>query len=1377
MTDAQTNPDDFQGQPFRGEEWTGGAGAPDPAQPGGGFDALEGTGEPESSWLLEDDGFDLVVSSESAETESVQALPAELDALQEQAVAPTWTEEEALLGDDPMIGASYVEPETASSAATRALAPAGICMALSFGAIAVWASVKQGVQDASDEVTANLEIEGPAIPVDDPEVELVTPEIGNPVNLGRLSYGRDGGVVPADSADPTVARSTVDSPREPGELPFAPAPTKVTKAKKNAGASAARVQRIQPRMDASDDEPRSRSKEETITSRFRAHDGAGNTSAQNKRLIVPEILAARAPREFWEGANYVQHEAGWLQTEWTEGDLVVENKYTLTEGQWAANLFQNEYQLRPGKYIWRNVLTQPNTDPFNPGMRWGCRDHNTPERHFIDCDFFANLNSHGAYVSPYEDTNFVRCTFVRCGAQGLQIAYRPLGYGHAQYHGDNRPFTKKPRHVLRDSHFIDCGETGPSRSFSASYFNPGSQEFKGTLLVENCSFVAKFKEPFNYLGSLSTGALLVSPMQNNPILETNMMDLVEVRNCLFDYTKGDRAIATIRATDEVLFEDCMFIARDYGAVIDINSTNGWTGTSKCKRVTLRNCKIEGSVRLRVHKENPATWNDFLLEINMDTEGREVVIDAETGEILSDSSLGAEISEGEQPMEPGAEEVEATGKTDIADAVGHGFTSATGSSPGEGDGTAAKDSPAGSATRSVAPAADAPKGEGAAPAAITRADLPANGEDVAYEETAPDTDGRPDSLVLEAEPLDEETLRLLDALAASGDDVALGEIALEDEHLEVVEVAQASFIESVRVAPLPGDEALSAYALRFPGPGFGPDWLDVAEVGAVSSTVVEPAEAVEAGPSAAFLPFGFFGDDVAASVDVDPEFVGAEFELTGPEPLDAAAPDADASGDPAGSDEEEPGDTTADGSSFDSGSATMDGFGDPWVPLEIVMDSLGTDVVLAGSESEAIAEADLEVAEEPVDGFTEEVPTGSLPSGFDDETPAAVTVEIAVFEDDDLDAVEEVADPAIEDDVEDLDGFDQLDDDEAYPAPVTVEIVVSASGDLPMAGDDPECADPGTSAENSAAAAFETCEGDAVANERLDAIFGPPAPEIETGEPLLSDVFPAPDADVVHVGAGAAPEPTVEPAVGQDVPLVSEVLPAPVQPEGTGESATPQDESAQPAPAPAAAGDVTASAVERPSVEAPAVSAEETSSATASSGAEEVEVEVLPGLAGATATPKYRSVVRRVSTGDIWPHSTVPKGKLAQDSFVLTPHVGDVRVVFDGGETIDGRLHGVGQNRIVLDTRLGRLTLDGRRADRIDRFGRKSKQPPTGLVNTKGLDLVRVKADGGVFQGHLLSRENGKVTLLLEQGMRITLESDDVQPAVGDRSVSRIRRED
>ena len=87
----------------------------------------------------------------------------------------------------------------------------------------------------------------------------------------------------------------------------------------------------------------------------------------------------------------------------------------------------------------------------------------------------------------------------------------------------------------------------------------------------------------------------------------------------------------------------MFIARDYQAVISVNAANAHTGTSKVKRITLRNCKTEGTVLLRISKDDPMYWNDFLLEINMDTEGREVVIDAETGTVLSDRRLRAEIS--------------------------------------------------------------------------------------------------------------------------------------------------------------------------------------------------------------------------------------------------------------------------------------------------------------------------------------------------------------------------------------------------------------------------------------------------------------------------------------------------------------------------------------------------------------------------------------------------------------------------------------------------------------------------------------------------------------------------------------------------------------
>ena len=102
-------------------------------------------------------------------------------------------------------------------------------------------------------------------------------------------------------------------------------------------------------------------------------------------------------------------------------------------------------------------------------------------------------------------------------------------------------------------------------------------------------------------------------------------------------------MALIRSTDGVLIEDCMFIARDYEGVVSVNAANAHTGTSKVKRIVLRNNKTEGTVRLRINKDDQTQWNDWLLDMDMNTEGREVVIDAETGTIISDRRLSAEIS--------------------------------------------------------------------------------------------------------------------------------------------------------------------------------------------------------------------------------------------------------------------------------------------------------------------------------------------------------------------------------------------------------------------------------------------------------------------------------------------------------------------------------------------------------------------------------------------------------------------------------------------------------------------------------------------------------------------------------------------------------------
>ena len=111
-------------------------------------------------------------------------------------------------------------------------------------------------------------------------------------------------------------------------------------------------------------------------------------------------------------------------------------------------------------------------------------------------------------------------------------------------------------------------------------------------------------------------------------------------------------------------------------------------------------------------------------------------------------------------------------------------------------------------------------------------------------------------------------------------------------------------------------------------------------------------------------------------------------------------------------------------------------------------------------------------------------------------------------------VHEGGEPVFEDDSTawtDDECFDAFEDDEEYPAPVTVEIVVPAEEDCTIAEEveGPASAFGGTATECTAADALDRCRGEAAAHDRLDAIFGPAAHVGEAGEPLVSDVFPAP----------------------------------------------------------------------------------------------------------------------------------------------------------------------------------------------------------------------------------------------------------------------------
>jgi len=173
---------------------------------------------------------------------------------------------------------------------------------------------------------------------------------------------------------------------------------------------------------------------------------------------------------------------------------------------------------------------------------------------------------------------------------------------------------------------------------------------------------------------------------------------------------------------------------------------------------------------------------------------------------------------------------------------------------------------------------------------------------------------------------------------------------------------------------------------------------------------------------------------------------------------------------------------------------------------------------------------------------------------------------------------------------------------------------------------------------------------------------------------------------------------------------------------------------------------------------------------------EVEVEVVQSIAEETPTRRRRQVLQRVEDDRYWRFKSVPRRKFDAENMVYTPNVGNVRVVLKGGEAIDGRLHSVGQHKIMLDTEMGRMAVDSRRAERVDRLndGQPNLRAPSKTASTSGLKRVKVRAKGGVFYGYLVSRKGDRVTLLMDEGFKITLQSNDVTET-SDKRGPRLRR--
>jgi len=164
------------------------------------------------------------------------------------------------------------------------------------------------------------------------------------------------------------------------------------------------------------------------------------------------------------------------------------------------------------------------------------------------------------------------------------------------------------------------------------------------------------------------------------------------------------------------------------------------------------------------------------------------------------------------------------------------------------------------------------------------------------------------------------------------------------------------------------------------------------------------------------------------------------------------------------------------------------------------------------------------------------------------------------------------------------------------------------------------------------------------------------------------------------------------------------------------------------------------------------------------GSISVDASDLEGFEGESDAPESS---RRKRLADHWYEERVPREYVNRERRLLTPRVGAVRVLYAGDEVFEGRLFAVGEGRIWVDTVIGRMVLEGEHTERVDRVDldpTKLAGGDPGMRNLAGLPRVRVRARGGTFVGRQIQRDGDRVTLVTDQGFRVTLDSTEIAMA-------------
>lgn len=107
-----------------------------------------------------------------------------------------------------------------------------------------------------------------------------------------------------------------------------------------------------------------------------------------------------------------------------------------------------------------------------------------------------------------------------------------------------------------------------------------------------------------------------------------------------------------------------------------------------------------------------------------------------------------------------------------------------------------------------------------------------------------------------------------------------------------------------------------------------------------------------------------------------------------------------------------------------------------------------------------------------------------------------------------------------------------------------------------------------------------------------------------------------------------------------------------------------------------------------------------------------------------------------------------------------PKVGMVRVTMESGEVFQGRLVALGEERVWIDDEPGRIGLDGTRVVSIERMPEilATAEAPSVASGNR----VRLRVPGGAIYGRVLSTREGEITVLTDEGAKITLKDPQVE---------------